>query len=57
MEKKEKEELREQMREAGKKLGEARKQELGHEGYEELGHKGGERLRELVEEGKEHERE
>ena len=53
---KDKEKLHEQMVEAGKKLGEARKEELGHEGYEELGKKGGERLRELVKEGKEHER-
>jgi len=58
MEKKEK--LHEKMVEAGKKLGEARKQELGHEGYEELGRKGGEaggpRVRHLVREGKEAER-
>jgi len=58
MEKKEK--LHEKMVEAGKKLGEARKQELGHEGYEELGRKGGEaggaRVRHLVREGKKAER-
>ncbi|NLC59408.1 MAG: Em GEA1 (EM1) [Armatimonadetes bacterium] len=54
---KEDEDLKKQMREAGEKLGEARKGLLGHEGYEELGHKGGERLRELVQKGKEHERE
>jgi len=54
---KSKEKLHEQMVEAGKKLGEARKEELGHKGYEELGRKGGERLRELVEEAKERERE
>ena len=49
------------MREAGKELGEARKRQLGHKGYEEMGRKGGEaggaRVRHLVEEGKEAERE
>lgn len=58
---KDKESLHEQMVQAGKALGEARKKELGHEGYEELGRKGGEaggaRVRHLVKEGKEAEEE
>lgn len=47
--------------EAGHKGGEKTAETHGHEFYQEIGHKGGEvggqRVRELIEEGKEHEKE
>jgi general stress protein YciG len=49
------------VREAGHKGGEATKETHGHEFYEEIGRKGGkvggEKVRELIEQGKEAERE